>query len=575
MGLAKANLPADPALRLRPPDEVMRLDRLGSFFATRISFMRSLLRRMAREGWRIERDGWDLDADGYGTAVYRIRTPAQDYSVVAFSDELASEQRTDRVIAERWDASFALVRGRPTGDDLARLRANVPRQEAGRVSASEYVLSRANKSVRLFETVVDCLANGRQPDMAALVDVGYLMRTTAVYGNGKFGLADLKQVHRDRMFRRPFQAELLTVYLIRQFTVDLVEHIARARVPDRAVRLCRAARRALGIGNATGLGMAPFLVRHPILLHRWILARETAIARVRAVERADTEHRERFLRLLDRARRHVGEWRTDDARQMARIRTLARELADLGQWLETKDGDAVLRGHRPWDRIIVASQRGSIEFQELVASLILEPYPDLVDPLEDEMIADDGDPTDPTTTLRQLKEQIEGAYAWALQYDFGDPARQHLFWYVSEEKEEPRLGERFSEPGADREKPLGVARDVARFHAVLCDRIKDSPTMPVAEFLMREPAWRGIVRRIQIGVHHPYAEIRDNLLDANCLPIDMLRCKLSFFGATKFDPKSDRWTRITMFQGAPYPDELDEQTADDWAFATAFEAPGA
>jgi hypothetical protein len=40
------------------------------------------------------------------------------------------------------------------------------------------------------------------------------------------------------------------------------------------------------------------------------------------------------------------------------------------------------------------------------------------------------------------------------------------------------------------------------------------------------------------------------------LPIDLLRCKLAFFGATRFDPRSDRWVRISLFQGAPYPDDL-------------------
>jgi len=70
------------------------------------------------------------------------------------------------------------------------------------------------------------------------------------------------------------------------------------------------------------------------------------------------------------------------------------------------------------------------------------------------------------------------------------------------------------------------------------------------------------VRRVQRTASHPFAEIRDNLIGEGCRPIDMLRCKLSFFGASKFDPKSDRWTRITLAQGAPLRDELDK--ADDW-----------
>ena len=47
------------------------------------------------------------------------------------------------------------------------------------------------------------------------------------------------------------------------------------------------------------------------------------------------------------------------------------------------------------------------------------------------------------------------------------------------------------------------------------------------------------------------------------VPIDLLRCKLSFFGATRFDPRSDRWLRITMYKGVPFPDELDSLDPDD------------
>ncbi|MGI9422923.1 MAG: hypothetical protein ACR2PA_06995, partial [Hyphomicrobiaceae bacterium] len=60
------------------------------------------------------------------------------------------------------------------------------------------------------------------------------------------------------------------------------------------------------------------------------------------------------------------------------------------------------------------------------------------------------------------------------------------------------------------------------------------------------------------------AEIQDNLIGESCLPIDMLRCKLSFFGASKFDPKSELWTRITLYQGAPLFDDMTGQFTDDW-----------
>jgi hypothetical protein len=75
--------------------------------------------------------------------------------------------------------------GVPTKNDIKRLRNEVPRQEVGRLSYKELTLSRANKSVRVFNHVVECLSSGNQPDLKLLEKVGYLYRTTAAYGSGK------------------------------------------------------------------------------------------------------------------------------------------------------------------------------------------------------------------------------------------------------------------------------------------------------------------------------------------------------------------------------------------------------
>ena len=50
------------------------------------------------------------------------------------------------------------------------------------------------------------------------------------------------------------------------------------------------------------------------------------------------------------------------------------------------------------------------------------------------------------------------------------------------------------------------------------------------------------------------------------MPIDLLRAKLSFFGAFHFDPRSDRWVRINMFKGAPLPQTLDNENCDNWTY---------
>ena len=57
------------------------------------------------------------------------------------------------------------------------------------------------------------------------------------------------------------------------------------------------------------------------------------------------------------------------------------------------------------------------------------------------------------------------------------------------------------------------------------------------------------------------------IIGKNIMTIDMLRLKLSFFGALKFDPRSDKWLRICMFQGAPLPHEL-KNYDEQWVYKT-------
>ncbi|MGF1502327.1 MAG: hypothetical protein ACFBSD_10980 [Paracoccaceae bacterium] len=541
------------ALSLRPPEQVMRLARLGAMHRTRLSFMPTLLRRLFAGGWRVDRPLWEIDARGVGRAAYRLRGP-RSYTLVAFAHDLPPECRSDRVIAEAWDATFALVDGEPDAEDLARLAANVPRQEAGRIGVRELVLSRANRSVRLFGHVRDRLAEGRQPDPAQLAGVGYLMRTTAVYGSGKFGAAD-RDLWADRAeFAGAFQPEMLAVWLIRAFTLDLVEHMAAAQAPGRAVRLAPALRRRLGVGNSTGLGMAPFLVNHPALLDAWIGARETALARMRARPDASDDERARFSDLLAAAEADAADWHVADPAYAARIAGLRSDLATLRAAWTTKAEAA-----RPWDALYrwVEASLG-LEAQERLVSLLIDLAGAAVDDLAATMSADETAcfRIDGRMGTAALMAGIARDYPWALHTDFRAAEAAARVWYVSEEKLEPRLGDR-SDPGLTAyEQPLATGRDVAALAAVLQTALETSGDMPIADLLLRRPEHRHAVRRVQRAMRRPYAEIRDNLIGAELLPIDLLRAKLAFFGATRFDPRSDRWLRITMFADAPLPDDL-------------------
>ncbi len=479
--------------------------------------------------------------------------PSAATRLVAFAHDLPDELRSDRVIATAWDATFALFDGIPGEDDLRRLSLNVPKQEAGRVTARELSLSRANRSVRLFEHVAAALAEGRQPDRAQIEAVGYLMRTTAVYGSGKFGAADRALIAERPELCGPFQAEMLSVWLTRAFTLDLVEHLARVRGGGQAVALEPGLRRLFGVGNSTGLGMAPFLMNHPVLLNNWMMAREEALARVRALPAAGAPEVATFRRALDAARENARRWTSEHPLQQRKIGELRADLDDLAA--RTVE-DAAFAGELPWDRLWRwAAGALSLEGQEALVSLLLEPHGEIVDGLSDCMSADEDAPfrIDGAMSVADLRAILARTYAWAIGVDYEAPQNCSRFWYVSAEKLEPRLGERHAEEGSAYEQPLSIGRDAARMARDL-DRWRGEPT--VAAFLLAHPEHRHITRRAQIAARYPFAEIRDNLIAADLLPIDLLRCKLSFFGASRFDPRSDRWVRICMYRDASFPHEL-------------------
>ncbi|CAB3783457.1 hypothetical protein LMG28688_01651 [Paraburkholderia caffeinitolerans] len=546
---------------MRGPDVTNRTERLGAMHGTRLSFVRSLVRRMARDNWRIRVAQMDLDDNGYGTCVYTIEAYGERYSQVIFSQHLDATERTDRVIAQKWDITSALVCGVPEATDLAQLRTNVPMQEAGRQRAHDLVLCRANKSVRNFDYVVNCLAEGRQPDPAVFERVGYLIRTTAVYGNGKFGIADYTRLVDSQAFRSGFSAQMCAVFVLRDFSVRLVEHMAARRNPRAAVKLARSYRRYLGVGNATGLGMAPFLVRHPAQLDQWIRSRETALARVLVVESVDAATLARARTLLARAARHIAQVHTDHPREAARNAQLLVELPRLERALQHEAGQPQpLR----WSALLAwATAQLSCAAQEVLVAVLLELYPERVDSIDCGAPVDDTLRLDPDMRVSALRSLVAHDYRWALTQPEAQRVDTHFFWYRSAEKEEPRMGIRAQEPGAERELPLDIARQVVRLYARLQEAKDD---MGVAAFVAEHPEFRAIVRRVQSLAGRPYGEIRENLLAKDMLPIDLMRAKLAMFGASKFDPKSNLWVRVTLFQGAPTLDDLAPDMIDDGLF---------
>ena len=551
-------LRGDNALPLRPPSQVMDLERLGALHQSRLSFMRTLVRRIMRERWQIEPARFVLDADGYGTVVYEIQAPHGLYSFVLFSDYLSPAERNDRVIATKWDLTMALVEGRVDDNYLQKLRQNVPKQEAGRVDARVFVLSRANRSARNFDYVVEQLAAGEQPDVDRITQVGYLYRTTAVYGSGKLGMADWEKVrakHKD--FARPFAGEMFVCLMLRNFSLLQAEHIARHKAPLTFQPMLPEIKRYFGIGNSTGLGMAPFLVNHPLLINQWIEMRELALARIRVLGCINTQVRQELGILIERCAQHTRDTATEDEWQTDNNSQVLKDLGALQSYTAS--------GFENWDSLLTWSEQNcSLQGQEMLVSVMLELYPELVDELENFHDAAEFLDLDPLMPLQQLKAVIETRYDWALAIDFNAEGARETCWYRSEEKMEPRLGSIADEEAKQKQMALGVGYAVHKCYDQLCAYIAEHPEHTTARFMVARPKMRGIVRRIQSMNRCVYGDIQANLLDRNILSMHLLRCKLAFFGVGKFDPRSRLWVRNTMFQGAPLLEDIGKPFNDDW-----------
>ena len=562
----------ESALSLRPPAIVMDLERLGSFSPTRLSFARRLTRTMFEQRWQVSCTQCELDESGHGSAVYRLQTPTGRYHVVIFSQYLEDDLRTDRVIAEAWDLTFCLVEGEVDTELMSAMAANVPLQEAGRQHPRLLVISRANKSVRTFAAFTEALAAGQQPDIEHLKEAGYLYRTTAVYGNGKFGIADYDRVKGNEDFQQPFSAQMAAVYVLREFSVDQVEHIARQRAPGRAVTLDTDTRRYLGIGNSTGLGMAPFLINHPQLISQWVWVRERALA-VAVSQPPEESQREKILALCRRAAAYLADTRVEDEYQRVRNNKAHAELMQVMAWLEQVPLDDTL-----WQQLLDWAQTQlSLETQELINTLLIELYPQQVDALNDSMGADENLDLTPDMPLIQLKQILETHFDWAIHADYECEDARYWFWYQSAEKEEPRLGVRGEELGEDKELALAIAPTAQRVYRDLVELLDAQPRALTIDLLMAFPEHMRVIRRIQTMAATVYGEIRANLWHRDMKPMHLLRAKLSFLGAHRFDPRGDRWVRVTFFQGAPLlSDYQDSSTSpevfDDWGFPVA---PGA
>ena len=257
----------------------------------------------------------------------------------------------------------------------------------------------------------------------------------------------------------------MLVYLARQFTFDVVNHVAYFRSPDKATKLSEDIARNLGIGNSTGLGMAPFIVNHPALLNQWIIAKEKALKAIRSISSVSKKEKDIFQSYLSTIQENIKYWKTESDYQKKKNKQLLKDLDNFQNYYSTN----TLKDYF-WNSIYEwAEANTQSECCEFIISLMMEIYPDIVEPLSYEMSIDEDEyfDIDTSKTIDEVCKLIENQYTWLLNIDFDNKENIFNFWYYSKNKQEPRMSDRFTEEGSELELPLAIARDISALYSDL------------------------------------------------------------------------------------------------------------
>lgn len=550
----------------RPATTLMTPQRLSAIQPSRLSASRALMNRMIRERWDISVERFDIDAEGVGTVVYAIRTPKQEFSFIAFGRAPSRKARTGRIIGQAWDMMGTLNEGPATEADIASAREELPKLYRGRATANALIWCRSNRSMRVFDLTLEALAEGRQPPMEELSQVCYLMRNTGLDGNGTFGTRSFPSLGRDHALGGPLQAQMLTAYLMREYSCDLVEHLARLR-SDRAVPLDPAIRRFLGVGNGSALGLIFFVHRHPQLIAAWLGAREEAIARASALPVGKGD--ERIARLAELVRRAIV-FRHEDRmvyETFASSAEIADELDIVARDLTTLFDTGLIEGKSlpfPLDALARRYDETLLpETAETFRSLLVELVPEEADALFAAVEGRDETVVSPAERCADLAAFVRENYRWALDVDMTSPDAYRYVWYKSESAEEPRRGAREEAPEAI-DLGFDVCGDV---QALMADLDGEDGDLSVARFLMKHPRHRHLVARVQnlraLAYHTPMANINAEAF----VPIDLVRLmNVGIHGIDKTRDFLRRNLRGVLYHGAPTPAEISAGTDGVWAY---------
>ncbi|MCU1518935.1 MAG: hypothetical protein JWQ75_3656 [Pseudarthrobacter sp.] len=550
-------------MQLRDPGVVMAPETLGALQPTRFSASRTLMNKMVQERWVISRPEFDVDALGEGSARYHVAVNDDwSFEFVVFSNApKEGVERTDRIIGSHWDMMGALVEGSADNERIEQTKRELPKLYGGRAAPGTLIWCRANRSMRAFNLTVDALSRGEQPPARVLGAVCYLMRNTGLDGNGTFGTRSFAAYESDHPLRTPYHAQMLTSYLMREFSLDLAEHMAAARNPE-APALSHGFRRFLGLGNASGLGLVLFAKNHPNMVDRWLTLRESALAQARSLELAgNAPELERLDGLLSRAVTYKAQDRMRYTYQPA-ADMVSLELSELRGRLAELAALATVPG-RILDALYAQAADLTLETQEILSTLLMEllPYPEDMTSL---ISVDERPLASPTTPVSELLDVIAKDYSWALDVDLSTSAANHFAWYKSANAEEPRRGPLHDLPDLLDDMTLDLPQKLQALVPVLQHARADLTT---GALVRQYPESRATIERILAHRDQDYHTVRANTRDEDFNPARIIRLfNSAFYGLDKTKEDGPVGVVGVIFHGAPTPAEIANGTGHDWQF---------
>lgn len=555
-------------LALRPPEELMRIERIGALQPNELSFSRSLLRRMINERWQIESTVFEIDERARGDAIYRIDTGSSIFHFIVFSLEPKLDgERTNRIIGRNWDMFGSLIEGEATPEIVETTRQELPKLYAGRAPEGTLIWCRSNRSSRVFDHVLERLSEGRQPDISTVAEIGYIMRNTGLDGNGTFGTKSYLAYEPDHELRTPYHAQMLCAFMMREFAADLIEHLARCK-SSKAVRLSPEIKRFVGVGNGSALGLGLWIMNHPHWVNRWLTLREQALANAKAQRVAPEDPQvDKLLSLLDRCIVYRSQDRTDYGEVFTPSKTIANELTSIRPLVQEFKDKGTIKGEpasQPWATLCNAMPTDlAFETQESIHALLIDLYPEFADEVEHLHRIPEVFELDPMMPVSELLNTLHTEYAWAFDIDLSAPGAYYYTWYKSEEREEPRRGPRH-EVDEGYELGLDVAGEVQELDRLLNER---DPKETIGEFLLQHPERHFMIERIQSLHGMPYHTPHINMFDEDFIPAYLTRLvNVPFFGLDKTRARMRRALTGLIHHGAPTAADIAAGWEGEWRY---------